>query len=79
MGRRRKRKVSKRPRKTLPKVFTCPECGKVAIIIDIQKSNHIALVKCGNCKLEAKIPTTYLTEAVDAYGDFLDAYYEKYT
>ncbi|MHA1311985.1 MAG: hypothetical protein ACTSWR_08150 [Candidatus Helarchaeota archaeon] len=78
MGRRRKQKVQKRVRKTLPKVFTCPECGKVTITIEIHKDKKIAYLKCGNCKLEAKIEANYLSEPVDIYGDFLDKYYEEY-
>ncbi|MHA1268691.1 MAG: hypothetical protein ACTSPY_02785 [Candidatus Helarchaeota archaeon] len=78
MGRRRKQKVQKRPRKTLPKVFTCPECGKITITVEVQKENKIAYLKCGNCKLEARVIATHLTEPVDAYGEFLDKYYEEY-
>ena len=78
MGRRRKQKVQKRRRKTLPKVFTCPECGKVTITVDLQKENKVAFLKCGNCKLEASVPANFLTEPVDAYGDFLDTYYKDF-
>ncbi|MBD3230732.1 MAG: transcription elongation factor, partial [Candidatus Lokiarchaeota archaeon] len=46
--------------------------------IDVQKANKEALIKCGNCKLEARMPANYLTDPVDAYGDFIDKYYKEY-
>jgi len=78
MGRRRKQKIQKKPKKKLPKVFNCPECGRNTITIDVQREKRIAYLKCGNCKLEARIAANHLTEPVDAYGDFLDKYYEEY-
>ncbi|MEM0037319.1 MAG: hypothetical protein QXS42_01325 [Zestosphaera sp.] len=86
MGRRsRKRyKVFRPPQKTLPRVFQCPACGSITIIVDVEpyvndsgEEKKRALIKCMNpkCGLRAELqelPSIF--EAVDAYSKFLDLY-----
>lgn len=86
MGRRsRKRyKVFRPPQRTLPKVFQCPACGSMTIIVDMEsyvndagEEKKRALIKCMNskCGLRAELqelPSIF--EAVDAYSKFLDLY-----
>lgn len=78
MGRRRRQKVIRRPQKRIPDVYTCPECGNVAIKIEVYKENGIATVKCGSCSLEMTIDdVNSLTEPVDIYGSFIDRFYDE--
>jgi transcription elongation factor Elf1 len=76
MGRRRRQKTRRRPPKRIPDVYSCPDCGNVAIKIDLYRDNQMAIVKCGSCGLEMTITeVTPLTEPVDIYGSFIDRYY----
>ncbi|MHA1238151.1 MAG: transcription elongation factor [Candidatus Odinarchaeia archaeon] len=74
MGRRKTKKVTVRPKPRLPTVFSCPACGKKAVRVEISRVNKIAKVKCGNCGLEKEFEAHPLMDAVDAYGEFVDAY-----
>jgi len=77
MGRRRK-KVLRSSRRTLPKVFACPRCGVVAVRITSHKDetspDFITVVACGNisCKLrrEFRFPTE--KPDIDVYNLFVD-------
>ena len=78
MGRRRRQKVRRRPQKAIPDVFPCPSCGNTAIKIELYRSNGLATVKCGSCRLEMSIDEiNALTEPVDIYGSFIDKFYES--
>ena len=84
MGRRRRQKVVHRPRKRIPKVFNCPKCGKESITIEMQKPSTLegrgtASITCGNsdCGLQYRVQTTFISDPVDAYGDFIDHYYNQ--
>ncbi|TFG10788.1 hypothetical protein EU538_00820 [Candidatus Thorarchaeota archaeon] len=78
MGRRRRQKVSRRPRKRIPDVYPCPDCGNTAIKIELYRKNGMAMVKCGSCGLEMTIEdVNELTEPVDIYGSFIDQFYEQ--
>ncbi|MEM2109088.1 MAG: transcription elongation factor 1 family protein [Candidatus Odinarchaeota archaeon] len=74
MGRRKTKKIVVRPKPKIPAVFVCPACGKKAVKVDISKTEKIAEVKCGACKMELVIPSHALMEPVDAYGEFVDAF-----
>ncbi|MHA1409458.1 MAG: hypothetical protein ACTSQY_03900 [Candidatus Odinarchaeia archaeon] len=76
MGRRKTKKVVVKPKPKLPTIFVCPACGKKAVKVEISKTQNIADIRCGNCKLELEIPSHSLMEPVDAYGDFVDAFKE---
>ncbi|RLG75021.1 MAG: hypothetical protein DRO23_05060 [Thermoprotei archaeon] len=80
MGRRRKKRklVARRPRKTIPSVFQCPNCGKIAITVELNKpANGVkhAIVRCGNCGLYAEMDVPEIFQNVDVYGRFLDGFY----
>jgi transcription elongation factor Elf1 len=77
MGRRR-RKVLRVNKRSLPKVFACPRCGVVAVRTtshqDETSQDYITVVACGNnnCKLrrEFRFPTD--KPDIDVYNTFVD-------
>ena len=74
-GRRRKRKQQLlRPKPKIPNTFECPRCGKVAITVEIK--NGIAKIKCGNCGLEDQFEVPPIFDEANAYGKFIDRYFE---
>ncbi|MCJ7632483.1 hypothetical protein MUP77_08850 [Candidatus Bathyarchaeota archaeon] len=76
MGRRRKRVIIA-PRKGLPKIYSCPKCGKESVTVVISRENHTASVICGNekCGISANIPLSTIEQAVDAFCKFADLYH----
>jgi transcription elongation factor Elf1 len=78
MGRRR-RKVLRQTHKTLPKVFSCPRCGMVAVRITSQMDetshDYVTVVACGHC---TNPPTRkeyrFVTQKpdIDVYNMFVD-------
>ena len=83
MGRRR-RKVLRVNRRSLPKVFACPRCGVVAVRITSQQDeisqDYITVVACGNanCKGEDGKPLETTIEHIK-YGDKLMVGYRYWT
>ncbi|MHA1733334.1 MAG: hypothetical protein ACTSU5_15415 [Promethearchaeota archaeon] len=77
MGRRKRKKVVYRRVKRLPKIFTCPSCGKRTVKTVIKRDDGIAVVRCGSCGMEEEVLATELTEPVDAFGDFIDIFYAQ--
>lgn len=81
MGRRRKKRrlIARRPKKTIPSVFQCPNCGKIAITVELNKPTtggvKHAVVKCGNCGLYTEMNVPEIFQNVDVYGIFLDRFY----
>jgi len=74
-GRRKKRKQQLlRPKPKVPNTFECPRCGKVAITVEIK--NGIAKIKCGNCGLEDQFEVPPVFDEANAYGKFIDRYFE---
>ena len=77
MGRRR-RKVLRPNRRSLPKVFACPRCGVVAVRITSQKDDvsqdYITVVACGNeaCKLRHEFRFAAEKPDIDVYNQFVD-------
>lgn len=78
MGRRRKRRKIqiRRPLRTLPKIFQCPNCGVKAVTIELDKNTKKAIIRCGNCKLYTELEVPSAFHEVDAYAKFLDLFYE---
>ncbi|MEM2847889.1 MAG: hypothetical protein QXM79_03830 [Zestosphaera sp.] len=86
MGRRsrKKYKVFRPPQRTLPKIFQCPACGSMTIIVDVEtyvndagEEKKKALIRCMNpaCGLRAElIELPSIFEAVDAYSRFLELF-----
>jgi len=75
MGGRKRKKVVKRMKKTIPKIFACPSCGEKTLSISINRDQGLATVKCGRCNIEDNVSVSRGAEAVDAYGKFIDRYY----
>ncbi|RLE95337.1 MAG: transcription elongation factor [Thermoprotei archaeon] len=76
MGRRRKRrKIIRRPKKKIPKIFTCPNCGEKSVSVHIDKENGQVSVRCGICGLEASFEYTPVLQPVDYYGKFVDKFH----
>jgi len=76
MGRRKRKQVSPKRVKRVPKIFTCPECGEKSVkVTDIKKKGAFATVKCGNCGLNKEVLVNSISEPVDAFGDFIDIFY----
>jgi transcription elongation factor Elf1 len=70
MGRKR-RKVIKIFKKTLPKILSCPRCGNISLILD-RSSEDTATIKCGVCKLNVQYPAPKRRETIDIYNEFVD-------
>lgn len=75
---RRRRKVLRVVRRTLPKVFACPRCGMVTIRItsheDEASQDIVYLVACGNsaCGLRRELRYPVKRAEVDVYNTFVD-------
>lgn len=74
MGRRR-RKVVKIVRRTLPEFYLCPRCGKNTVKATINRKRGQVTVVCGNCGLNAAFSIQPQMAEVDAYCLFVDSYY----
>ena len=70
MGRRRRRVVHI-VKKTLPKVFTCPNCGMVAV--RLQPKDETTIISCGSCGISQEISNRG-KEPIDIYNEFVDRF-----
>jgi len=75
MGRRRRRVIHV-VKKTLPKVFTCPNCGMVAV--RLQPKETTTIISCGSCGTSQEI-TSGGKEPIDIYNEFVDSFNLKQT
>ena len=78
MGRRR-RKVVHIPKKRLPKLFSCPKCGKETVRVEIYRDQNRAVAGCGSCGLKEEFPIRPAQGEVDVYCMFTDKFYGKPT
>lgn len=74
MGRRR-RKVARIPKKRLPKVFSCPRCGKETVRVEIFRDGSQATVSCGSCGIKEEFRIKPAQDIVDVYCMFTDRVY----
>lgn len=74
MGRRR-RKVVRIPKKKLPKFFSCPNCGKQAVRVEIFREDSRAVVSCGSCGAREEFQTKKALSEIDFYCMFTDKFY----
>ncbi|MDG6998016.1 MAG: hypothetical protein JRN15_02760 [Nitrososphaerota archaeon] len=70
MGRRRRRVVHV-VKKTLPKVFTCPNCGMVSV--RLQPKEDTTIISCGSCGRSQEISNRG-KEPIDIYNEFVDKF-----
>jgi transcription elongation factor Elf1 len=74
MGRRR-RKVVHIPKKHLPRLFSCPRCGKETVRVEIYRDQKRALVACGACGVKEEFPIKPVQGEIDMYCMFTDKFY----
>jgi transcription elongation factor Elf1 len=74
MGRRR-RKVVHIPKKRLPKLFSCPKCGKETMRVEILRDQKRAIVACGSCGVKEEFPIKPVQGEIDMYCTFTDKFY----
>jgi transcription elongation factor Elf1 len=76
---RRRRRVIRKPHRTLPRFFKCPRCGSDSVrIIKKEDENGINYtVVCGQCglRMEAGGESVQHKEPIDVYNMFVDAFY----
>ncbi|MCZ7397006.1 MAG: hypothetical protein O8C59_00620 [Candidatus Methanoperedens sp.] len=70
---RRKRRVIRTVKKTLPKVFACPRCGMIAVRVT-PVEDSIVRIACGSCNLSLQYDLTVKKEPVDVYNEFVDRF-----
>ncbi len=75
MGRRKKKKIIKKVKRKIPKIFLCPNCGKQTVFVEINKKENKASVRCASCGISAELQLRLSEEPVDSYNAFVDAYF----
>jgi transcription elongation factor Elf1 len=65
-GRRRKRKIILKTKKTPPKVFRCPACEGFPLKLSIDENGNTE-AKCAYCGLDKKFIVAPGSEPIDAY------------
>ena len=71
MGRRRRR-VIRIVKRTLPKVFSCPRCGVIAV--RVSRTGDSDTVACGSCGLKYSYSPPPKKENIDLYNEFVDMF-----
>ena len=77
MGRRR-RKTVRIPKKRLPKLFSCPNCGKQTVRVQILREENQAVVVCSTCDLKENFEISSAQAEIDIYCAFTDNFYKKF-
>nr|XP_003216865.3 PREDICTED: transcription elongation factor 1 homolog [Anolis carolinensis] len=78
MGRRkskRKPPPKKKMTGTLETQFTCPFCNhEKSCDVKMDRARNTGVISCTVCLEEFQTPITYLSEPVDVYSDWIDAW-----
>ena len=74
MGRRRK-KVVRIPKKRLPKIFSCPKCGKETVKVELFRDESRAVAGCSGCGFQEEFPIKPAQSEVDVYCMLTDRVY----
>jgi len=69
---RRKRRIIKTVKRTLPKVYGCPQCGTISV--KVMKEENLAKIVCGSCGLIYKYKLNTKKPNIDIYNEFIDKY-----
>lgn len=72
---RRKRKVVKIIKRSLPRIFLCPKCGKQSVSVKVEGKGQTAHIICGGCGAEAEVPRASHEQPIDLYCKFTDKFY----
>jgi len=72
--RRKRRKLVLKPKKRLPKIFTCPHCG--AQLVSVKRVGRNYAVVCGGCGLRHEFEPRPGWMPVDYYNALVDLYLE---
>jgi len=75
MGRRKAAKKAKPKRKQLPvpTTFDCPFCNhEKTVECKMDKERQIGSIRCSICDASYQMITSYLSEPVDVYSEWLD-------
>lgn len=79
MGRRRRRRIVRRVKRTLPKFFKCPRCGmdSVRVVRRGEGPERYFVVACGSCGLRSEYGGSLIEgrEPIDLYNMFVDAFH----
>lgn len=67
---RRRRRVIRVVKRTLPKVYSCPRCGVVAVRV----SGEEGKVACASCGLTYTFSVTPKRDRIDIYNEFVDMF-----
>lgn len=73
-GRRKRRKIIARPRRAIPKIFVCPNCGSQSVNVKRRDDKYIVI--CGSCGLYEEFEEHPRWTAVDYYNVFVDHFLE---
>ncbi len=82
MGRRRRKRIKKMPRRSTlaTRYFVCPVCGQQTLTVDFKKSDKpgtkLAIVRCGNCKLYLTMEVPEVLDKIDVYNKVVDLVHE---
>lgn len=82
MGRRRRKRIKRMPRRStlLSRYFSCPVCGQQTLTIDFKKAEgpgiKLAIVRCGGCGLNLSMDVPEVLEKIDVYNKVVDMVYE---
>jgi transcription elongation factor Elf1 len=69
---RKRKKIAKYMKKSLPELYLCPHCGMNTIQININKKINDARIICSSCDLRSSININPNIEKIDAYCKFFD-------